>query len=120
MWFRSSEGDQVRKGAVITRVRAGPRGRHEAGGGGCGSHDRVVVVLPCSPFFMPRWSLWMCRVDAGLCGLNHQAVVTLRQMVALAGLPPEEYLLHSLRIRGGTYLASAGATPAVVLRKGRR
>lgn len=37
-----------------------------------------------------RWAMWT----------KHQATTALRQVVALAGLQPDEYALHSLRIGG--------------------
>ncbi|CAB1118999.1 unnamed protein product [Ectocarpus sp. CCAP 1310/34] len=48
-----------------------------------------------------QWAMWT----------KCQATVALRQVVALAGLQPEEYALHSLRIGGATFLAAEGASP---------
>ncbi|CAN0128875.1 unnamed protein product, partial [Pylaiella littoralis] len=116
--FRFSKDDQFRKGTVVTRVRVGPRCRSEAGGGAV---DVMIDLLSCCralPSHAPlvafdveggRWSMWS----------KHQAVAALRQVVALAGLPPMEYALHSLRIGGATYLAAAGATPEVLRKEGR-
>ena len=43
----------------------------------------------------------------------------LRGLVALAGLPADEYVLHSLRIGGATFLSAGGASVDVVRREGR-
>ena len=56
-----------------------------------------------------QWAMWT----------KCQATVALRQVVALAGLQPEEYALHSLRIGGATFLAAEGASPEVLRREGR-
>lgn len=40
-----------------------------------------------------RWAMWT----------KHQATVALTQVVALAGLQPAEYALHSLRVEGGPW-----------------
>ena len=45
---------------------------------------------------------------------------SLRQVVALAGLPPAEFALHSLRIGGATHLSAAGVSPEVLQKEGRR
>lgn len=39
-------------------------------------------------------------------------------MVALAGLPPFEIAMDSLRMAGGTYLVAAGGTPEVLRKEG--
>ncbi|CAM9719796.1 unnamed protein product, partial [Scytosiphon promiscuus] len=39
--------------------------------------------------------------------------------VALAGLPPQEFTLHSVRIGGATYVAAGGASPEGLRKEGR-
>lgn len=116
--FRSAKGDQLRKGAVVTRARTGPPRAVSLGGGAV---DVMVELLSCYPSLPPHaplvafdvgqeaWSMWS----------KHQATRALRQVVSLAGLPPEEFALHSLRIGGATYLAAGGASPDVLRREGR-
>ena len=48
-----------------------------------------------------------------------QATRALRQVVSVAGVQPEEYALHSLRIGGATHLSAGGAAPEVLKRDGR-
>ena len=116
--FRSSKGDQFRKGAVVTRTRSGASRRVEAGGGAV---DLMVELLSfytflpsCAPLVAfgvghGRWAIWT----------KQQATTTLCQVIALAGLQPEEYALHSLQIGGATYLAMGGASPDVFRPEGR-
>lgn len=116
--FRSSKGDQFRKGAVVTRTRSGSGCGVENGGGAV---DIMVELLSlytflpsCAPLVafgvgQGKWAMWT----------KHQATRALRQVVALAGLQPEEYALHSLRIGGATYLAAGGASPEVLRKEGR-
>lgn len=90
--FRPSEGDQFRKGAVVTRTKSGPFCGVESGGE-AGDLMMELVSLHLSPpvrvasRFLGvghgRWTMWT----------KHQATVTLRQVVALVSLPPEEYAL---------------------------
>jgi len=116
--FRSAKGDQLRKGRVLTRVRTSPPAPVELGGGAV---DVLVELLSVNQFLPPhaplvafgvgddRWSLWS----------KHQATEALRRIVALVGLQPDEYALHSLRIGGATFLAAAGATPDLLRQEGR-
>ena len=116
--FRGSKGDQLRKGAVLTRVRCGPALRVGDGGGAV---DLMIELMSCY-LFLPssaplaafgvgngRWSMWT----------QQQATAALRKVVALAGVRAEEYALHSLRIGGATHLSAGGATPEVLQREGR-
>ena len=97
--FRGSKGDQLRKGAVISRVRAGSPMSVGAGGGAV---DLMLGLMSCY-LFLPssaplveygsgggRWSMWT----------KQQATVALREVVELAGVRADEYALHSLRIGG--------------------
>ena len=65
--FRGSKGDQLRKGAVVTRVRKGPSMRVGEGGGAV---DLMIQLMSCY-LFLPssaplvafgigngRWSIW--------------------------------------------------------------
>ncbi len=116
--FRGPQGDQPRKGAVVTHVRKGPSTRVGEGGGAV---DLMIELMSCY-LFLPssaplvafivgngRWSMWT----------QHQSTKALRKVVALAGVRAEEYALHSLRIGGATHLSAGGATPAVLQREGR-
>ena len=47
------------------------------------------------------------------------ATRALRQVVSVAGVQPEEYALHSLRIGGATHLSAGGVAPDVLKREGR-
>ena len=65
--FRGSKGDQLRKGAVVTRVRKGPSIRVGEGGGAV---DQTIGLMPCYLFLLSsdpfvtfvagngRWSMW--------------------------------------------------------------
>lgn len=63
------------------------------------SHSPLAFGTGCG-----NWSIWT----------QMRANATLGEVVALAGLPPAEYTLHSLRIGGATYLSVGGATAGVV------
>ena len=116
--FRGSKGDQLRKGAVLTRARKGPP--RPVGDGG-GAVDLMIELLSCYLFLPPsaplvafgcgsgRWSMWT----------QTQATKALRQVVSVAGMQAEEYALHSLRIGGATHLSAGGAAPEVLKREGR-
>ena len=47
------------------------------------------------------------------------ATRALRQVVLVAGVQPEEYAMHSLRIGGATHLSAGGVAPEVLKREGR-
>ena len=116
--FRSSKGDQFRKGAVCTRTRQHAPCPVESGGGAV---DVMVELLSAFPFLPSHAPL--VAVGAGgnswWMWTKNKACDALRQMVALAGLPPQEYALHSLRIGGATDLAAGGASPEVLRKEGR-
>ena len=116
--FRGSKGDQLRKGAVVTRVRKGPSMRVGEGGGYV---DLMIELMSCHLFLPSSAPLVACAVGSGRWSMwtQHQATVALRKMVALAGVRAEEYALHSLGIGGATHLSAGGATPAVLQREGR-
>ena len=116
--FRSSKADQLRKGSVVTRVRTGPPRSVEHGGGAVNVIVELLLSFPFLPSHAPlvafgtdgvSWSMWT----------KHKATLALRQVVSLAGLPPVEYALHSLRIGGATHLSAGGASPEVLRREGR-
>ena len=90
-------------------------------GGGGGAIDLMLELMSCN-LFLPssaplvaygsddsRWSRWT----------KQQATVTLREVVALAGVRADEYALHSLRIGGATHLSAGGASPETLQREGR-
>ncbi|CAB1107236.1 unnamed protein product [Ectocarpus sp. CCAP 1310/34] len=83
--FRSSKGDQFRKGAVCTRARPGPPQSVECGGGAVDVMIELLSCFPVLPSSAPlvafgtgegRWSVWTRR----------HATEALRQVVSLAGL----------------------------------
>ena len=110
--------NQLRKGAVISRVRAGSLRPVGAGGGAV---NLMLELMSCY-LFLPssaplvtygsgggRWSMWT----------KQQAAVALREVVALAGGRADEYALLSLRIGGATHLSAGGASPETLQREGR-
>ena len=56
-----------------------------------------------------RWFLWA----------QAQATRVLRQVVSVAGVVPEGYVLHPLRIGGAAHLSAGGAALEVLKREGR-
>ena len=111
--FRGSKGDQMRKGAAISRARADPPRPVGAGGGAV---DLMIELTSCY-LFLPssaplvaygvgkgRWCMWS----------QQQATTAVREVVALAGVHTEEYALHSLRKGGAKHLSAEGATPEVL------
>ena len=70
--FRGFKGDQLRKGAVISRVRAGSPRPVGAGGGAV---DLMLELMSCYLFFCPRrlssWRMAVVVVD-GPCGRNNK------------------------------------------------
>ena len=103
--FRSSKGGHLRDGTVMVRARADPTLPLRYGGGAV----EWMIELLYSCMFLPshaplaafgtargNWSVWT----------QAQATAALRGVVALAGLPANEYALHSLRIGGATFLSA--------------
>ena len=117
--FRASKGDQFRKGAVVTRSRSplstGDSGQEvDAVGLMIELLSHTHTLPPHAPLVTyrsadGRWKWWTQR----------QATKALREVVALAGVPPQEYALHSLRIGGATHLSAGGASDLVIQREGR-
>ena len=108
----------MRKGAVISRVRAGSPRPVGAGGGTADLMLELIsryLFLPSSAPLVAygggggRWFMWT----------KQQAMVALREVVALAGVRADEYALHSLRIGGATHLSAGGASPETSQREGR-
>lgn len=116
--LRSSKADPIRKGVRITRMRSGPP-RTIADGGG--AVDVVVELVPLFPSLPSHATLAAFSLGNGTWSVwsKPKATDALRQVVALAGLPPDEFALHSLRIGGATYLAAGGASPEVLRNEGR-
>ena len=96
--FRSSDGDQLRKGKVWTRACKHAPQILEAG-----CFRSLPYHAPLVAFVVDggRWSMWT----------KHQAEPALRQVVSFAGLQPSEYALHTQRIGGATHLAAGEASP---------
>ena len=116
--LRGSKGDQLRKGAVISRVRAGSPRPVGAGGGAVDLMLELMsrfLFLPSSAPLVAcgsgdgRWSMWT----------KQQAAVAQREVVALAGVRADEFALHSLRIGSATHLSAGGASPETLQREGR-
>ena len=112
-----SKGDQLRKGAVISRVRAGSPRPVGAGGGAVEFMLELMscyLILPSSAPLVAygsgggRWSMWT----------EQKATVALREVVASADVRADEYALHSLRIGGATHLSAGGASPETLQREG--
>ncbi|CAN0426624.1 unnamed protein product [Pylaiella littoralis] len=85
--FRSSKGDQLRQGAVLTRTREGTPHRVDEGGGAI---DLVVELLSCFPSLPSHAPLVAVGVGGGRWDLltKHRAESALRQVVSWAGLEP--------------------------------
>ena len=116
--FRGSKGDQLRKGAVVSRVQVSPPW---CVGDGSGAVDRMIDSLSCYLFLPPSAPLVAFRIGHGRWSTwtQQQATAALRSVVALAGVCVEDHVLHSLRIGGATHLSAGGATPEVLQREGR-
>ena len=65
-----------------------------------------LVAFGCGSGRWPRWT-------------QAQATRALRKVVSVAGVQPEEYALHSVRIGGATHLSAGGAALEVLKREGR-
>ena len=75
--FRGSKGGQLRKGAVVTRVRKGPSMRVGEGGGAV---DLMIELMSCYLFLSSlvllvafgvgngRWSMWTQHQATTACG----------------------------------------------------
>lgn len=105
--FRYSKGDQLRKGAVLTRVRSGPYRPVEAGGGAVACMVELLLYYPSLPSHSPLVAVG-ADGDRWMLLKRRQAESALRDVVSLAGLQPAHYALHSLRIGGATHLAAGG------------
>ena len=116
--FCRSKGDQLRKGGVISRVRAwSPR---PVGSGG-GAVDLVLELMSCY-LFLPSSAPLVADGSGGgtiFMWTKQQATVALRGVVALVGVQADEDALHSLRIGGATHLSTGGSSPETLQREGR-
>lgn len=107
MRFCSSKGDQLPRGAVLTRVRDVVLPARYALGGCCGFNGSVgvsvCVISSKAPFaaFSTEGGCWLVWTQS-------VATAVLCDVVALAGLAEAEYALHSLRIGGATFLSAYG------------
>ena len=116
--FRGSKGDHLRKGATLTRARKGPP--RPAGAGGR-AIDFMVDLLSCNMLLPPSAPLVRFGCGSDEWGMWTQAPATMgmRQVMSVAGVQPEVYALHSLRIRDVTRMSAGGAAPEVLKRDGR-
>ena len=108
--FRGSDGEQLRKCAVVTGVGKGPSMRVGEGGGVV---DLIIELMSCY-FFLPSSAPLIAFGvfnGKGSMWTQHQASTALRKVVALAGVRAEECTFHSPRIGGATHLSAGGATP---------
>ena len=105
--FRSSKGDQLRDGMVITRAHTNRFLLLRDRGGVVelmiellSSYMFLLLHAPLAAFGTVRgnWSVWT----------EAQAVAAFRGVVPLAGLAADKYALHSLRFRDATFLSAGG------------
>ena len=116
--IRGSKGDQLRKGAVISHVRVGSPKHMGAGGGAV---DLMLGLMSWYLFLSSSAPLVAYGSGGGRWSMRtkQQATVTLREVVALAGVRADEYALHSLRIGDATHLSAGGASQETLQREGR-
>ena len=110
--FRASKGDQLPRGAIITRtkediVRKGDRASSLP--------EAVDVVGESSSCFrtLPSEAPLMTYFSSSgvpVIWTQSPATKALRQLVAAAGANPIECALHSLRIGGATQLSAGGVS----------
>ena len=93
--FRASKGDQLRLGVVVTRVRVGPALAFRDGGGAVALMTELMSVSDSYPPDAPIMTYGVRDSGSLLVWNRYDAVAALRQVVALAGLPPAEFALHS-------------------------
>ena len=116
--FRGSKGDQYRKGAVLTRVRGAIATALHLGGGAV---DLMVELMSSQLLLPPSAPLASYSTSGGGWDVwtQSQATTALRKVVAVAGMKPQEFALHSLRIGGATQLSASGVAENVLQREGR-
>ena len=119
MRFRASKGDQLRLGVVVTRVRVGSALAFRDGGGAVALMTELMSGSDSYPPDAPMMTYGVRDSGSLLVWNRYDAVAALRQVVGLAGLPPAEFALHSLRIGGATHLSAAGVSPEVLQKEGR-
>ncbi|CAM9526848.1 unnamed protein product, partial [Sphacelaria rigidula] len=124
--FKAHQGDQKRRGVVLSRNRAVAQPNKQAvdigqslgaQGGGLEIMTALMLVHPELDANAPltryashsKWRVWT----------REQATTALRELVRQHGVNPSEYALHSGRIGGVTPLASAGILPDVIQREDR-
>ena len=108
--FRGSKGDQLRKRAVLTRVRCGPALRV----GDCGITVYLIIELMSCYLFLPSsappcrfWRRYWQMVHVGTA-VSNDSIAKRGCVGGRAGGRAEEYALHSLRIGGVTHLSAGG------------
>ena len=106
------------KGATFTQARKGPP--RPAGAGGR-AVDFMFDLLSCNMLLPPSAPLVRFGCGSDEWGMWTQAPATMgmRQVMSVAGVQPEVYALHSLRIRDVTRMSAGGAAPEVLKREGR-
>ena len=88
--FRGSKGDQLRKGAVISRVWVGSSRPVGAGGGAV---DLMLELVSCYSFLPSSAPLVAYGSGGGSCSMwtKQQASVALREVVALAAVRADKF-----------------------------
>lgn len=81
----------------------------------------MADLLSGKLFYPTEAPLIACRACRGgwFVWTKPEAVHALRQLMAMAGLPPEEFALHSSRIGGATQFSATGVPPEVLKKEGR-
>ena len=102
----------------MTLTRADPPLPLRDGGGAV---ELNIEYLSSCLFLPSHTPLAAFDTARGSCSVwtQAQATAALRGVETLAGLPANEYALHSLRIGRATFLSAGGASVDVVRREGR-
>ncbi|CAM9770435.1 unnamed protein product, partial [Sphacelaria rigidula] len=82
---------------VVTRVREGPALKFRAGGGAVALVIELMSLSVSYPAEAPLMTYDTRDSGELLVWNRYDAAAALRQVVALAGLPPAEFALHTLR-----------------------
>ncbi len=118
MRVRCSKGDHFCQGAVVSRVSSSPGVVSVREGGAVALMVQLLVEYMS---LAPDAPLASYLHDDGIRSVWTQAQATraLREIVATAGMPPNEFALHSLRIGGATQISASHIAKDVLQREGR-
>ena len=119
--FRASQGDQLRRGARITRTKEDILRKGNQASSLPGVVDVVVELLSCFRTLPSEAPLMAYFSSSGVPVIWTQSHATkaLRQLVAAAGANPIDYALHSLRIGGATQLSAGRISSDLLQKEGR-